>query len=246
MWEEPMRKFFCMYKWGLFIVKVKTGPSDFSTSFMTVWLSTLHSSWSIGLPRYITLIYKSIAHSSDVAGMTHNTNWHDSAGMFMLVVVCMSSCNATEWWISSWCIIASPSHSKLCRVLDGDWVRLMLHFHIVPFLYFGMVDMFVHLQKYLLSCSFICEDILAWSSVREQISWHVSFVHPFANTCVCMYSPFSSRLSLFHVYSCTYDYNHSWRDDNKSINLLVYHDVWSFNFGCRWPGERTWLQNCAR
>ena len=49
------------------------------------WTSTLH---------YID--YNSMAHNSDVAKMTHDTTQYDSDGMFMLLLVSMSSCSAPE------------------------------------------------------------------------------------------------------------------------------------------------------
>jgi len=40
--------------------------------------------------------YNSVAHSIDVAEMTHDMTQHDRAGVFMLLLVCMLSCSATE------------------------------------------------------------------------------------------------------------------------------------------------------
>jgi len=40
--------------------------------------------------------YNSMAHNSDVANMTHHMTRHNSASMFMLMVVSMSSCSAGE------------------------------------------------------------------------------------------------------------------------------------------------------
>lgn len=64
--------------------------------------------------------------------------------------------------------------------------------------------------------------------VCEHIFLHASFVHPFTNRSSCMYSPCSTHPSSCHVCLCTCISSHSWRDDIKSINLLVYHDAWSF------------------
>ena len=80
------------------------------------WTSTLH---------YINC--NSMAHSSDVAEMTHDMIRHDNVGMFKLLVVSMSRCSAAEWWVWSWCIIASPSHGKVCEVFDALGVRLIVH-----------------------------------------------------------------------------------------------------------------------
>ncbi len=46
------------------------------------WTSTLH---------YID--YKNMGDTSDVSEMTYDMTRHDSAGMFMLLVVTMSSCS---------------------------------------------------------------------------------------------------------------------------------------------------------
>jgi len=48
-------------------------------------------------------------------------SWHDNAGTFVLLLECMSSYNAAGWWMSSWCIIASPLLGEVCRVFDGPW-----------------------------------------------------------------------------------------------------------------------------
>jgi len=49
------------------------------------WTSTLH---------YID--YNNVAHISDVAEMTNDMTQHDRVGMFMLLLVCMLSCNVAE------------------------------------------------------------------------------------------------------------------------------------------------------
>lgn len=54
------------------------------------WTFTLH---------YID--YNIMAHSSDVAKMTHDMNPHDRAGMFMILVVSMSSYSVAEWQVCS-------------------------------------------------------------------------------------------------------------------------------------------------
>lgn len=182
-----------MYKWGLFIAKSKTGPCDCSTSLMTVWLSWLFNfTWlfklQVGLLdfhvtlHWFTTIWPTVVI---VANMTR----HDSASMFMLSLVCMSNCNAAEWWMSSWCITTSPPHGKVCVVFDGHW---------------GSPDVaYAH-------CSFACTlACLTCLSIRESFSSHVrsfaktslyaSFVHPFTNTSSCMYSPNSSHFSSRHV-----------------------------------------------
>jgi len=185
---------------------------------------TLHITCGfLGIPRYITLIYNRMVHSSDVANMTHDRTRHDNAGMFMLQTVSMSSYSAAKWWMCSWCITTSPLHSKVCRVFDGLGVCLMLHVHVSPLF----------------------------------LLWHDSHVCPFAKTSPRMHRPLLKNIIastlLVHSVCCdvmshprTCIYNRSWRDDIKSINLLVYHDSLSFAFRCKWPRERTRLWNCAR
>ena len=106
------------------------------------WNSTLH---------YID--YNSVVHNNDVVEMDHDMNQHDKDGItFTLLVVSMLSCNAAEWWMCSWCIIASPSHGKVCEVFNGLGVCLMLHVHVSPSLVLSMLHMFAHLRTSLLAC----------------------------------------------------------------------------------------------
>ena len=53
------------------------------------------TSGSLGVPRYITMI-ESMAQSRDVDDMTHDKNRHDSAGTFVLLLICMSSCSVVR------------------------------------------------------------------------------------------------------------------------------------------------------
>ena len=57
---------------------------------------------------------------------------------------------------------------------------------------------------------------------------HASFVHPLVDLSFYMCSLHSSYLLSCHVCWCTYTCSHSWRENIKSKNLLVYHDTWSF------------------
>lgn len=198
------------------------------------------TSGSLRLPCYITLI-KNMAHNTDLDDTTHDKTRHDSAGTFELLLVCMSSYKVVRWWMSSWCVTASPLHGKVCEVFDGHWVHLMLHSHVAPCLYVCMLDRFVHFQKVYVHLSihsqthlhmfihpYICKHIFTWSSIWKQVYLHASFAHSFTNIPFFLYSPCSSHTSSCHVYSCTCICSHSWQDDIKSINLLVYHDAWSF------------------
>jgi len=48
------------------------------------------TSGCLGLQRYITLI-DSMAHNRDVDDLSHDKDPHDSAGTFMMLLVCMLS-----------------------------------------------------------------------------------------------------------------------------------------------------------
>lgn len=85
--------------------------------------------------------------------MTHDMTRHDSAGMFMLMVVSISSCSASEWWVCSWCIIASPLHDKVCIDFDGVDFHLMLYVHLSPSLVLGMLHVFICSWTSLLECA---------------------------------------------------------------------------------------------
>lgn len=92
------------------------------------------------------------------------------------------------------------------------------------------------------------------------VLWHAFHVCPFVKKSPCMHSSFvhswkkspfmfstcSSHSSPCHVLSMHLYLQHSWQDDIKSINILVYHNSLSFSFKCRWLGERTRLWNCTR
>lgn len=92
------------------------------------------------------------------------------------------------------------------------------------------------------SCMFshssVCEHIFAWSSIREHISLHASFIFPLVNLSFCMCFLCSSHLSSCHVCWCKCTSSHSWQDDIKSKNLLVYHDTWSFWMQVTWRGSK--------
>lgn len=115
-----------------------------------------------------------MAHNSDVAEMTYDMTCHDSVGMFMLMLVSMSSYSSTEWRVFSWCMIASPPHGKVCGVFDGLSVRFMLHLHISPSLILGMLPVFIHSRTSLLASLLV-------HHVR-----HRTMSHPC--TCMCNHS----------------------------------------------------------
>ena len=124
MWEELRWKVLCMYKWGGIYSQgwnwplwFFNYPHDCLTSMtFRLYMTLCITSGSFGLPRYITLIEK-ISHNRDVGNMTR----HHSVGTFVLLLEWMSSYSAIGWWMSSWCITASPPHGKVCRVFDGIW-----------------------------------------------------------------------------------------------------------------------------
>jgi len=104
------------------------------------WTSTLHC-----------IEYNDMAHSSDLAEMTHDMTQHNKAGMFKLLVVSISSYSVVEWWMCSWCIIASAPHGKVYGVFDGLGVHLRLHMHVSPSLVLGMLHVFICLWTSLLA-----------------------------------------------------------------------------------------------
>jgi len=187
-----------MYKWGgiynqgwnwpLWLFDY---PHDCLTS-MTFWLymTLCTTSGSLGLPHYITLI-DNMAHSRDVDDMTHDTTRHDSACTFVLLLECMSSCSAAEWWTSSWCVTASPLHSKVHKVFDGRWFTWC--FFGTLLLACMLLDRFVYLWKvhvrpfvrpwaHLFQC-------IIHSSVGEPVLLHVlpSFIPFIVASCLLVY-----------------------------------------------------------
>lgn len=153
----------------------------------------------------------------------------------------MSSCSVAGWRMSSWYVTASPPPGKVHGVFDDHWIFLMLHSHVAPYLYVGMLDRFIHSQKVhvrLPIClwthlciflrQYVHEHIFASSFVHENIFLHASFVRLLANLSFYMYSLCSSHPSSRHVCLCTCICNHSWQNDIKFIKLVVYHDAWSF------------------
>ena len=176
------------------------------------------ASGSPRLPRYITLINNSMVHSNDLANMIYDTNRHDSASMFMLILVCMSSCSVVEWWMSSWCIMASPPHDQVWKFLDGHWVHLMLHVHVAPLLVlwhawhvrlFAKISpcMFAHpsISKHILSCSSVHLFTNTSShgrpftntSPRVHRSLICLWTHPLA--CTLLVHPIHHRIMSVHV-----------------------------------------------
>jgi len=154
MWEEIRWKVLCMYKWGVCIAKGEIDPCDCLTSLNCLTYMTLQLymwvSWTSML-HYID--YNSVAHSNDVAEMTHDMTRHDNASMFMLKVASMSSYNVAKWWVCSFCSITSPLHGKVYEVFDGLGVRLMLHVHVSTSMVLGMLHVFIRSRKSLLACA---------------------------------------------------------------------------------------------
>lgn len=225
---------------GVFEANGETSPCGCSTTLMIFLLyMTLHTtSGSLGLPRYITLI-NSMAHNRDVDDMTHDKIQHDSAGTFLLVVVCMSSCSGYRWWMSSWCATASPPHVKVHGVFDGCWFAwCFIHTFLLSCKLVRLTGSFIckkcmfirpSIREHILHIfSSIREHIFACSSIFEDISLRASFLHSLVNMSFCMYSLCSSHPSSCHVCLCTCICSHSWWYNIKSKNLLVYHDAWLF------------------
>lgn len=172
--------------------------------------------------------------------MTHDMNRHDNASTFILLLVCMSRSSVVGWWMSS---LGVQLHLLMIKCMESSMVVGSLdvafaHFPLLVCLKSWQVHSFgksaclsIH-PSMSTSCMFshlsIHEHIFAWSSACDNISSHELFVRLLVNLSFCMCSISSSRLSSCHVclYTCTY--SHSWWDDIKYKNLLVYHDTWSF------------------
>ena len=134
-------------------------PHDCLTCMNFQLYITLHTtSGSLGLPCYITLI-ENMAHNRYVANMTHDKTQHDSVGTFMLMLVCMSSCSVAGWWMSSWCVIASPPHGKVHRVFDGHWFAwCCIHALLFACMLVSLTGLSIH-KKCIFVCPSVCEHI---------------------------------------------------------------------------------------
>lgn len=131
-----------------------------------LYMTLRTTSGSHGLPRYITLI-DSMANSRYVDDVTHDMTRHDSVGTFMLLLVRMSSCSVAGWWISSWCVTASPPHGKVHGVFNGHWFAWCC------------------IHTLLLSCMLVS---LSGLSIREHIFHVCLFVHPRTHLCMIIHS----------------------------------------------------------
>ena len=208
MWEELTWKVLCMYKWGGIYSQgwnwplwLFDYPHDCLTSMtFRLYMTLCTTSGSLGLPCYITLIDNKPIMEMWATWL--DMNWHDNAGIFVLLLECMSSYNAAGWWMSSWCIIASPLQCEVRRVFHGPWF---------PWWSFSM---------FFLAC--MLEGLIGLSlhegtfSSHSSIS-HASFISLLVNLSLCMCSLHSFHSSSCHVCWCTGAYSHSW---------WVYHDTW--------------------
>ena len=168
------------------------------------WLSDLHDAMfnkSVSWTSTSHLIDWQQAHSIDVGNMTHDLTRHDNAGTFVLLLECMLSYSAAEWWMSSLCIIASPPHGEVLRVFDGPC-----------FTWWSFSMLFLSCMLEGLTGSFFREG--ACSS--RSFALHASFIRPLVNLPFCMCSIRSSHSSSFHIFWCTCTCSHSWWDDIKS------------------------------
>lgn len=232
---------------GVFIAKGETDPYGYLTTLTTVWIPWIFEfTWlliqQVGLLGFhVTLHwFDNMAHSGDVDNMTYDMTWHECAGTFVLLLECMSSCNAA---VDGCLHGVLQLHLCMARCVESS-------------MFVGSLDVYLA-HCFLLvcwkawkarlftkgACSFIrpsvstsCmsahssigENIFSWSSVCKNISSHASFVYLLVNLSFCMCSLSSSHSSSRHVCWCTYTCTHSWRDEIKSKKLLVYHDTWSF------------------
>jgi len=197
-------------------VRLPSWPFGFH-EFLT-YMTIYSTSGPLGLPRYITLI-DNIAHSGDVGDMTrHDLTW--KCWYIHVALECMSSYNVYGWWMSSWCIIASPLHGEVCRVFDGPWFAWWsFRILFLACMLEGLTGSYVHKG----TCS-SCSSAL-----------HASFIHPLVKFSfyMCFFS--SSHSSSCHICWCTCTYNHSWRDNIKSKTswYTMAHD----HFRCTWLGD---------
>lgn len=185
-----------------------------------------------------------------------------------MVLVCMSSCNVVGWWMSSWCITASPPHGKVYRVLNGRCFAWCF-FCMLPFA--CMLECFTG--------SSLCERCMfIHSSIHEHILHVASSIHPqrhprmiihsqaYLFTCVVCSSvgqlvllhmlPFIHpiRLCAMFIFVCVPILTHDEITSNQETSQsTMIHD----HFGCRWLGEERRLrggmealgttnENCAR
>jgi len=108
----------------------------------------------------------------------------------------------------------------VCHSLTSPWVCLMLIWHVA--------HLFVKFTCLSIRPSVSTSCVFCHPFIREHISSHASLFCSLLNLSFCMFSLHSSHLLSHHVCWFTYTCSHSWRDNIKSKNLLVYHDTWSF------------------
>jgi len=114
--------------------------------------------------------------------------------------------------MSSWCVIASPPHGKVCGVFYGLRVFLMLHVHVAPLLLLSHVShvhpfvkkyphMFVSSRKYILACSSLHENISSHASSISEKNLLTYIVCSRENILACIvHSSIREQISL-HVLS---------------------------------------------
>jgi len=182
-------------------VRLPSWPFDFHEIF--TYMTLCSTSGSLGLSHYITLIEnKPILEMWETWLMNWiDMTWHENAGTFVLLLECMSSYNSLEWWMYSWCTIASPLNGEVRSVFYGHW-----------FAWWSFSMLFL---------AFKLEGLIG-SRVREGAclsclsASHASFLRLLVNLSICMCSFHSSCSSSWHVFWCTCTCNHSWWDDIKS------------------------------
>ena len=105
-----------------------------------------------------------MAHGGDVALITHDTTWHDTADMYWLVVVSMSSCCAAKWW----------SYSRVHFVFSSTRLGATMS-SMVLVLKYGSMNVFVSLATW---CSLFVYPIASkYSSMCAPSSSHSSSHH---------------------------------------------------------------------
>lgn len=206
-WSE--KSFACTNE-GVFIAQGETDPCGYSTTHMTIWLPWLFDLHDSLFNKWVswTSMLHHIGYNKPIMEMWVtwimtwlNMTWHENVDTFALLLECMLSYSATGWWMSSWCIIASPPHGEVLRVFDGPWLAWWS---------FSMLFLACMLEG------------LTGSSVREgtcssySSTSHALFIPPLVNLYFYMCFLHSSHSSSCHVCWCTCTCSHSWRDDIKS------------------------------
>ena len=212
---------------GLFIANSETNPCDFSTTLMTIWIPWIFNfTWlfvqKVGLLDFhVTLHWLTVWPTIEM-WMTWLITWLD-----MIVMI-----HSYYYWCAYRAIVLfgdgcphvmSQHHLRMEKCVESCWFTWCFFF---TFLLACMLDS--------LKGSSISEECMfVYPSVYEHIFLVFSCIRLWTHICMIIYSRPHLFACIFcslshHVCLCTCACNHSWNDDIKSRNLLVYHDTRSF------------------